>query len=195
MGQRLVDGMPAIRRLEGKRVVVLLGPTGSGKSTLANAMISGADTLLHDEKTHQLSPTVPLEYEGRALFGVGHEATSCTSIPSFHPLDAKETTFLVDCPGFGDSDCFKELPNATLVHQVIKSASTVTICLVVKGASLQSSHGTGYMQVMTTIKRMLSQSGINNGKTVLLPLINQPNAFRASGALQKSLRKPADVLQ
>lgn len=51
MGQRLVDGLPIIKELEGKDAILLLGPTGSGKSTIAASMIGGTELLTQDPET------------------------------------------------------------------------------------------------------------------------------------------------
>lgn len=55
MGKRMVDGIPALERLEGKDVALILGPTGSGKSTTANALIGGIENIVQDEQTMNFS--------------------------------------------------------------------------------------------------------------------------------------------
>lgn len=45
VGRRLITGVPLMRKMKGKKVVVLVGPTGSGKSCIANSVISGVDAM------------------------------------------------------------------------------------------------------------------------------------------------------
>lgn len=51
MGKRMQNALPALNSIEGKNVVLILGPTGSGKSTIANSLISGADVIQIDQET------------------------------------------------------------------------------------------------------------------------------------------------
>lgn len=48
MGDKLSNGLEHMKVLEGKNVVLLVGPTGSGKSTIANALVGG--NLVYDEE-------------------------------------------------------------------------------------------------------------------------------------------------
>lgn len=84
-------------------MVLILGTMGSGKSTISHSIIKGADSLEVNE-VNNVVPLQPLIYQGSSVFEVGHESVSCTRVPSFYPLDEQEQLFLVDCPGFGDSD-------------------------------------------------------------------------------------------
>ena len=73
------------------------------------------------------------------MFEVGHESFSCTKTPSFYPLDGDvKETFLVDCPGFGDSDVFSEFPNMTLIRKVVSAAKQAIICFVIKASSIEA---------------------------------------------------------
>lgn len=93
-----------------------MGPTGSGKSTVANAFVQGVDRFLLKKSTGQLEVMQPLISNGRQVFQIGHGSESCTEAPNFVALDQAGDLFLVDCPGFSDSNKYKELPNLTLVH-------------------------------------------------------------------------------
>lgn len=92
------------------------------------------------------------------MFRIGDDVISCTSLPGFHPLD--DETYLVDCPGLGDSNEYREFPNQTQVHQIIMQASQVVIVVVAKGASLEADRGKGLLRLMTALLRMLSDKGI-----------------------------------
>ena len=39
MRERIVEGNEKLKELDGKKVVIVMGPTGAGKSTIANAII------------------------------------------------------------------------------------------------------------------------------------------------------------
>lgn len=78
----------------------------------------------------------PLEFEGRHVFQIGHQLQSCTKDPGFYPLDEEATVFMADAPGFGDSDIFSEIPNITLIYEILKVASHVTLVLNMRASSL-----------------------------------------------------------
>lgn len=144
IGARLLNSVPLMRDMTGKKVVLMIGPTGAGKSLLANSIIRGADNIAEEsnEEDEECGNLVckadPLEYKGRRVFQVGHNITSMTAAPGFYPLDDAETTFLADCPGFGDSDIFKEIPNMTFIAELMKVASHVTIALCLRSSSLDT---------------------------------------------------------
>lgn len=68
MDNKLRDGLEALKPLQGKNVILLVGPTGSGKSTLANAFINGANSLIYDEEEGFYRAREPLVHEGRTMF-------------------------------------------------------------------------------------------------------------------------------
>ena len=111
MHGKLQAGLEALRGLQGKNLVLIIGPSGSGKSTLANALLQGSGKIEYDEDNGDYKVTNELHYDGRKMFAVTRRATSCTEVPGYYPLDGKDDTFLVDCPGFGDSNQYLELPN------------------------------------------------------------------------------------
>ena len=154
----MIDGINTVKCLEDKNVIMLLGPTGSGKSTVANSLIKGPQHLQQDIDTKVISAEPIKKENGEQVFSIGHSSTSHTSIPGFYEIE--EDLFLVDCPGFGDSDRYNELPNMTLVHKVIQSAKSVVFCFVVKGASIESKRGARYLEVMTSLARMMSSKGV-----------------------------------
>lgn len=117
MEKKLSDGMHAVRKLAGKKVVVLVGPTGAGKSTLANALLLGSDKVVDDDDSGHYKSTQQLFYDNRHMFNISDKSTSCTHIPGYYPLS--EDTMLVDCPGFGDSNQYLELPNQTMIHEIV----------------------------------------------------------------------------
>lgn len=49
-------------------------------------MLSGKDTIA-ENSDEDLEATVQLEYDGRKVFTVGHDITSCTKDPGFYPLN------------------------------------------------------------------------------------------------------------
>lgn len=63
-----------------------------------------------------------------------------TADPNFIQM-AEDGTMLIDCPGFGDSNKYKEFPNMTLVNRIVATAKSVTIALVIKGSSIEASNG------------------------------------------------------
>lgn len=108
--------------------------------------------------------------DGFEVFSIGHEATGHTGVPGFFELEPD--LYLVDCPGFSDSNKYNELPNMTLVHKVIQKAKSVVFCFVVKGSTLQTSRGEGYLEVMTSLSRMMSKKGVENATESLQVIIN-----------------------
>lgn len=92
--------------------------------------------------------------------------------------------FLADAPGFGDSNIYTEIPNMTLVYEVMKVASHVTIALVLKGSSFECEKGKTFIQMMTSISRILSAEGIDQSKLVLLPLINEASELTSQKRLE-----------
>lgn len=77
-----------------------------------------------------------------------------TQVPGFYPLN--DDVFLVDAPGFGDSNTYLEFPNQTLIHEVIKNANKVVICVVLKGSNIDSQRGSGYLGLMTSVLRLMT---------------------------------------
>ena len=55
MGRKLDEGLEEVKQLEGKNMLLLVGPTGSGKSTIANALILGAENINYDEERDSLT--------------------------------------------------------------------------------------------------------------------------------------------
>ena len=88
------------------------------------------------------------------MFQISDKATSCTQVPGVWPLN--DDAMLVDCPGFGDSNETLEFPNQTLIHQVVRKAKVVIVCIILKGATLDSGRGSAYISIMTAVSRMLS---------------------------------------
>lgn len=176
----------------GKRVILIVGPTGAGKSTLCNALIQG---VKYDDE-NDVYDAPPLIYDGRQMFKIGHETHSCTSTPGYYPLDQEKehNLFLVDCPGFGDSNEFLELPNQTMIHQIVANAKAVLICVVVKGCNIDSSRGAGYLSVMTSVQRMLSKTGLSN-KQLVMTLINNPNNFSGIKGIQSGIHKVIELMK
>jgi predicted GTPase len=117
MGQKFIDGVKILKELKGKDLVLLMGNTGAGKSTLAHALIKLSGLKKKENGRYEAEKMM---HNNREVFTIGQEAIGCTGVPSFAPLDENESVFLVDCPGFGDSDESKEVPNMALVHQIIK---------------------------------------------------------------------------
>lgn len=74
-------------------------------------------------------------------------------------------------------------------------ANSVTICLIVKGATLDVKKGEDFVKLATSVMRILSVDGVENNNTILLPLINEAHAFRNSKALENKLTRPIDLLQ
>lgn len=87
---------------------MLVGPTGSGKSTIANAIMNG---VVFDEDACTYRTLKPIVHGGVEMFKIGDKVVSCTQSPGFCPIVDDRDTYLVDCPGFGDSNKFLELPN------------------------------------------------------------------------------------
>ena len=138
IGKRMFSDIPALDGIKDRNVVIILGPTGSGKSTIANALISGLEHMILDEKLIQYTTDKPLNFAGRGVFDIGHEASSKTQTPGFHPLSDDGQVMLVDAAGFGDSDPYSEFPNMTLVNHAVKNARSVIVCFVIQGSSIQS---------------------------------------------------------
>lgn len=136
MASKLRTGLLALEPLKGKDVVLLVGQTGSGKSTIANSLISGSRFVHYDDEDGVYKAESDLMLEGRHMFQIGHSTKSCTQIPGYYPLS--DSLYLVDAPGFGDSNIFLEFPNLTLIHEVIKHANKVTICVVLKGSTIDA---------------------------------------------------------
>ena len=127
------------------------------------------------------------------MYKIGHGATSSTGVPTVSQLRGSER-YLIDCPGFGDSDIFKEFPNQTMIHHLLLNAKSVTICMVIKGSTIEASRGAQYLQTMTSVLRMLSEHGVANSETFLVPIITNPNNFRSARALESALSKPIELM-
>ena len=89
-----------------------VGATGTGKSTLMNAFLQGVNKMKHDKNMNFIC-TESLEYNGRVVFDIGHEAKSKTEAPGFYQHNG---IYFVDCPGIDDQEKIKEFPNQTAVN-------------------------------------------------------------------------------
>lgn len=128
------------------------------------------------------------------LFKSSSGSISCTQVPNFEQLPGKDI-YLCDTPGFGDSNIDLEFPNQTLIHEVVKHANRVVICIVLRGSSIESQRGASYLAIMTSILRMLSKDGVNASKAFIVPLINLAGNFRSERQLETALRRPIDFLK
>ena len=126
------------------------------------------------------------------MFKIGDDMTSCTALPGFYPLN--EYTYLVDCPGLGDSNEYLELPNQTQVHQIISQASQVIVLVVVKGASLEAARSEGLLRLLTSLLRMLSDKGIENAHNFIIPVVNNADNFRNCKQIETAFDKIIEFL-
>lgn len=194
MGDKLRRGIRAIQTLKGKDVVVVVGTTGAGKSTIANALIQGVEKMsVNDEEMYEADWALVID--GRQMFEIGHTSTSCTDIPGYFPLDDKQSVYLVDAAGFGDSNVYAEFPNQTLVHEVVKNARRVIFCLVIRASTVDSARGSQYLQMMTSVMRMLSAKGIERCDRFVLPIINNVAVYKKPKSLESALTKPAQAMR
>ena len=77
----------------------------------------------------------------------------------------------------------------------MKNAKSIILCLVIKGATLDSRRGEGYLANITSMVRILSDEGVKNLSSLLLPLINEANTFGAVNLLKRKINQPLDVMQ
>ena len=175
------NGDEQLAELRGKNVVLFMGTTGAGKSTLANAMISGIDVMEVTDEGY-FKCTKDLMYGGRHMFKIGDTSSSCTVMPGFYPFDS--STYLVDCPGLGDSNPHLEFPNQTLVHNVIKHANKVMFLIVLRGADLESERQKVFLRLVATITRMLSDSGVAACDAFIRPVINNPDNLKTKKRIE-----------
>lgn len=129
------------------------------------------------------------------MFDISDKSMSCTQVPGYYPLDSKEQIFLVDCPGFGDSNQFAEFPNQTLVHELIMNSRSTHICVVVRGTTIEAARGDRFLKVITSILRFLSPNGVQNCTKLVTMLVNNTGSFRKPKALEGAIGKLEQFLQ
>lgn len=135
-----------------KTICFIVGITGAGKSTLSNALINGIDSIELQEESETYTSKKDIMIDGVHMFKIGSDVTSCTEIPGyspFGPTGIERETFLIDCPGFADSNQKKEYSNMTMIHDLLKKSNKITFNLVFKGADIEASRSKGTIQILT----------------------------------------------
>jgi hypothetical protein len=127
-----------------------MGNTGAGMSTLANALVLGEKAIHenNDDDSLKLAPGfAPIIIDDIEMFKIGHGVVSQTETPGYCVLkgidENKEEVYLIDCPGFNDSNRSKEYSNRTTVHNIIMHAKTVKFCMLFTADNFTSERGKG----------------------------------------------------
>lgn len=161
MEKRVVKGREALAELHDKHCCLLVGPTGAGKSVQATALKGGKDAFKSDARENLIAKE-PIIYADRTMFEIGVSSVSCTKLPSFVPLDADKQTYIVDCPGFLDSNEYDELPNMTLINYIVQKAASVLVLVNISGASIESDGSKVLLKTLTSVLRLLQETGVEN---------------------------------
>ena len=82
-----------------------------------------------------------------------------------------------------------------MIHEICKYAKSVVLCLVIRGASLENDRSAGFLRIMTSVMRMLSDAGRERCKMYVLPLLNNVNNFARLKQVQNKIQSSIDFMK
>ena len=105
---------------------------------------------------------------------------SCTECPSRYPINTPDgrIVYLVDAPGFGDSDVDKEYPNISSLQHIMRNSEKVSFWTLAAYDSIESKRGAGFLAFATSVARVVDKTGLNSLGELALPLLSKMKAKR-----------------
>ena len=90
---------------------------------------------------------------------------------------ADDNLYLLDCPGFSDTNKHKEFPNVTSILNTMKHAKSLRVTLLVTWSGLDANRGQGVFGLMRNVGALLQGAGF----TRLLVCFNRVVNRRGKG--------------
>ena len=111
---------------------------------------------------------------------------SKTGKPNFQAIDDEGSAYLVDCPGFFDTNKEVEYPNAYAIRQVILHAKSVKICIIIDCPTLEINRGADIFKIYTRIFRMLKAEP-SDYESFVKVYINKAHSYDSARILSHKL--------
>lgn len=137
-------------------------------------------------------------YNDRVQFEIGNEMQSCTECPSFYPVEDSQgrAVWLVDAPGFGDSNPDKEYANMSSLQHILRNAREVNIWTLATHVSTSGQRGAKFLNFVTSAVRAINKESLNHLKTLVVPLMSKSPNSRSTTikAVEKGMRAVEEVI-
>ncbi|KAL4467750.1 hypothetical protein ABPG74_013085 [Tetrahymena malaccensis] len=135
-----------------KKIVCAFGLTGSGKSTLLNLL---CDKPLYAYKEGSVRKIALQEPYGQDNFKIGQNTESFTILPQYSD---KNGLRFYDFAGLNDNRGVEySILNACFIKQIMQKASSVIFLFVVEYASLASTKGEQFLDLISRIKNFVPE--------------------------------------
>jgi hypothetical protein len=180
--------IPAIQKVAGKQIVLVIGNTRSGKSTLINDLLLMPHNLSMEMIQNPVTgiselklPNIP---KGLVLAPMGKElaATSTTVYPESFAIDKD---LLCDTPGFEDANGVEKKLMARMNIQLLTKLSKVKgIVIVIDFPSIEAIGGEGFKKLTRTLSALLSDPSEKDIFQSLLLVVTKRPELKITGLEQ-----------
>ncbi len=150
----LSKGLKEVKKVQGQRLVLMLGNSGAGKSTLINHCIGIPLRLARKDGDVVVIPKQSdATYDAGKMAKIGHKATGETLIPKVYP--GGDGFVFCDLPGFFDNRSEESRICASyLTEALIKGSAEVLIIVVIAKDEFKTMRGSAFIQLSETLSKL-----------------------------------------